>query len=59
VTGGHRIVEYAQTVALPGLKEPLKPPVAISGELETEFLLMAPMGNLPPQMHHPSRSFVS
>ena len=45
--GGRNIVKDAQAVTLPGLKQPLKPPAAVSGKLEKELLFMTPMGDLP------------
>lgn len=47
VIEGCHIVEHAQTIALPGLKKPLKPTAAVSGKLEKELLLMTLMSDLP------------
>jgi hypothetical protein len=44
--GGHCVIEHAKSVALPGFKEPSKPPTAVSGKLEKKLLLMASMGNV-------------
>jgi len=40
------VVQNRQTIALPGLIQPLQIPVTISGELEKKFSLMASMGDM-------------
>jgi len=41
------VIQHAQAVALPGLKQPVPPALAVPEELEQEFLLVAAVRNMP------------
>lgn len=45
--GGDDVIEHTQAIAFPGLKQPLPPALAVSGELEQKFLLMAAVREMP------------
>jgi len=47
VVGGDHIVQDCQTIAPPGLIEPLKPFSPVLGKLQEKFSLMASVGDLP------------
>jgi hypothetical protein len=45
--GGDRIIQDAEAIALPRLKQPLEVTAAVAGKFQEEFLLMTPMGDMP------------
>ena len=47
VVGGDHIVQDCQTIAPPGLIEPVKPSSSVLGKLQKKFPLMASVGDLP------------
>jgi hypothetical protein len=47
VIGGHRVIEYAKAIALPGFKQPLEITATVSGKFQKKFFLVTPMSNMP------------
>ena len=47
MVGRDHVVQDRQAISLPGLIQPLQVTVPVPCELEEEFSLMAPMGDMP------------